>query len=337
MKKGFNRFNFYIQQIRDLMEKARAEKDPAMWLFQNNARTPFFMLEALSRIYGGIHNRKEFDKLRLRFKQIEDGLGQIDYFNSLYLAFQSDKKINPEYVDYMKQRMDESSSRLNELLIGEGWLTDKHVRIEKIITKLEDADWLKPTKEVDEMAEFYKASIDNINELISKTRYLFDNVEEDVHEIRRRLRWLSIYPQAMQGVFQYDAASHAPAYLNKYLTKEITDSPFNKLPPPGSNTSFVILNKYYFLALSWMIAKLGVLKDEGLLITGLAEAIRHNTGCSDKDAIRESCAMSGVKQSRIQEILDEAEAVTKKFIKEKNLKHLIVKTIKARKKILEKK
>lgn len=335
MKKGFTRFTYYLQQVRDLMEKARLEKDPAMWLFRNNARTPLFMLEALARMYAGIHNRKKFDRMRIRFKLIEDGFGQIDYFNSMAIAFESNKKINAECINYVKQKMEESSSRLNELLNKDGWLTDKHTRIGKITRKLETADWLKPGKEVGEIAEFYEASIENINEFVSKTRYLFDNVEEDVHELRRRLRWLSIYPQSMQGVFQFDAASPARPYLNKYLTKEIIESLFNKLPPPGSNTSFVILNKNYFLALSWMIAKLGELKDEGLLITGLAEAIKHNSGCSEKDAINEAYSMSGDKQKRLKEILDEAEALTKKFFREKNLRRLLIRTIKAKKKILK--
>lgn len=335
MKKGFSRFTFYLKQVSDLMEKARIEKDPAMWLFSNNARTPFFMLEALARMYAGIHNRKKFDKLRIRFKLIEDGFGKIDYFNSLTLAFESNKRINAECLNYVRRMMEESSARLNDLLLQDEWLSDKHVRIDKITKKLESAEWLKPGREVGEIAEFYEASIENINEFVSKTRYLFDNVEEDVHELRRRLRWLSIYPQSMQGVFQFDAASPTRPYLNKYLTKEITESPYNKLPPPGSNTSFVILNKNYFLALSWMIARLGELKDEGLLITGLAEAIKHNSGCIDKDAINEAYSMSGVKQKRLQQILDEAEVITKKFFREKNLRHLLIRTNKAKKKIIQ--
>ena len=31
-----------------------------------------------------------------------------------------------------------------------------------------------------------------------KTKFHFSNVEVDVHELRRKLRWLSIYPQALR-------------------------------------------------------------------------------------------------------------------------------------------
>lgn len=337
MKNGLGRFTFYLDQVKDLMDKAKPEKDPAMWLFRNNARTPFFMLEALSRLYAGMHNRRKFDKLRKRFKVIEDGLGEIDYFNSLVTSFETDKKIPADCGGYAKKRLQESSARLNEILIKEGWLAEDNSRIKKITTRLENADWLKPDKEVDEIARFYKKAIGNINEFILDTKYLFDNVEEDVHELRRRIRWLSIYPQATGGVFQFDAISPAPNFHKKYLTKEITESPFNKLPKPGNNTSFVILNKKYFFALSWMIAKLGELKDEGLLITGLAEAIKYNTGCSEKDAINEAYSSMGIKQKRLKQILSEAELLSKMFIREKNLKYLVMRTNKGKKKILRKK
>lgn len=335
MKQGLNRFTFYLRQINELMEKARNENDPAMWLFINNARTPFFMLEALARIYGGLHDRKQFDKLRRRFKLIEDELGKIDYFNSLTVALASDKKIPEACLDYLKRKTEESAAGLNNILIKDGWMTDKDRRIRKITRKLEKTVWLKPEKEVEKIAEFYKNEIRSITGFVSGSKYLFDNVEEDVHELRRRLRWLSIYPQSMQGVFQFDASSPAPPFIDKYMTPEITESPFNKLPPPGANTSFVILNKKYFFALSWIIARLGVLKDEGLLITGLAGAIKENARCTNGNAIKKAYAFSGEKQDRLQQILDEAESLTKVFFREKNLKRLLIRTEKAGKKILK--
>ncbi len=335
MKQGLSRFNFYLQQVREMMEKALNEKDPAMWLFTNNARTPIFMLEALSRLYAGLHNRKQFDKLRNRFKLIEDTLGQIDYYNSLTVALTPNKKISPECMDHLKRRMEESASVLNKTLIKEGWISNNQKRISKITRRLEKSGWLKSEKEVVKIAEFYKEAIDSITGFVTKSKYLFDNMEKDVHELRRRLRWLSIYPQAMQGVFQFDSSSPAPAYIDKYMTPEITGSPFNKLPPPGANTSFVILNKKYFFALSWMIAKLGELKDEGLLITGLAESIKHNSQCSENEAVKKAYAMSGEKRDRLQQILDEAETLTRTYFREKNLKRLLVRTEKPGRKLLK--
>jgi len=87
MKLGLRRFTYYTTQAEDLLIKARREDNPAIWLYTNGARTPFFMLEALAKLYAGLHNNKKFDKLKNHFKLVEDGLGQIDYYDSLVKAF----------------------------------------------------------------------------------------------------------------------------------------------------------------------------------------------------------------------------------------------------------
>lgn len=323
MKKGPDRFIFYLNQIEDLMNKAATDPDPAMWLFRNNGRTPFFMLEALSRVYAGIHNQKKFEKLKTQFKLIEDGLGAIDYHNSLLLAFEADRNIPGDCSGYVRNNLEDATLGVNILLKEEGWVSGR--RIKKIMQKLEDADWMKPGEEVAAITVFYKMAIVKIIDFVKKTRYLFDNVEEDVHELRRRLRWLSIYPQAMHGLFKFDTSSAPSPGIEKYLTPEIIESPFNKLPEPLDDEPVILLDKNRFLALSWMIDRLGVMKDEGLLITGLTEAIKYNPGCGRNEAIARDYSRSGNKQKRMQQILDEAEEITKTFIKEKNLEHLIVK------------
>jgi hypothetical protein len=110
MKNGLSRFTFYLEQIKALLNNARKQKNPSLWLFSNNARSPFFMLESLAKIYAKMHNPKMFGNLKDKFKFIEDVAG---------------------------------------------------------------------------------------------TNYHFVNVENDVHELRRKLRWLSIYPQSLRGAIQF--------------------------------------------------------------------------------------------------------------------------------------
>ena len=149
------------------------------------------------------------------------------------------------------------------MLTDKDWLSDDNKRIKKITKKLNEADWLNPIEEAEAFSEFYRASIKTITDFVAETNYYFDNVETEVHELRRKLRWLSIYPQALQGAIQFAPDTKPVTHLKKYLTKEIISSPYNKLPAAGNNISFLMLNKSYFLALSWMIAQLGILKDEG--------------------------------------------------------------------------
>jgi hypothetical protein len=323
MKNGLNRFGFYTQQVEELMNKAGEQRAPAMWLYKNNARTPFFMLEGLAKIYAGMHNTKKFGKLKEHFKLIEDGLGQIDYYNWLSIAFASKKQISAQCRQYARSQSDQRVILLNKVLVDEDWLADNNKRIKKITKKLSESNWLKQAEEVETISGFYEKSIADISEFVARTNYHFDNVEKDVHELRRKLRWLSIYPHALQGAIQYARATRAAAHLKKYLTEEIINSPYNKLPATGSNTSFLMLHKYYFLALSWMIEKLGNIKDEGLLLTGLCEALMQSTGCTEEEALKKACLQLGRKQRLMREILDDAEAITKTFFEEENLKHLL--------------
>lgn len=326
MKNGLPRFTFYLQKIEALLNKAGGEKNPALWLFSNNARTPFFMLESLARLYAELHNPKKFGKLKEQFKLIEDGFGQIDYYNSLSLAFTANKSIPADCRKYIKKQLDISVDKMNLLLDDKDWLSAGNKRIIKITGKLNEAGWLKPSKEIEAIANFYEVSIASINKFVVETRYHFENVETDVHELRRKLRWLSIYPQSFQGAIQYATETRTPANLKKYLTKEIINSPYNIMPAAGPNISVLMLSKNYFLALSWMIAELGRLKDEGLLITGLCEALQVTTGCDEEEALKKAYTLLGRKYPRMQKILDDSEVITKIFFKDKILDNLVVTT-----------
>jgi hypothetical protein len=326
MKQGINRFNYYTDQLKDLFETAKQAENPALWMLKNNVRTPFFMLQALARLYRELHNPELFSKLKDQFKLIEDGLGQIDHYNTLYLEFENNTNVPDAYKEAIKKQLVKSTSRLNETLKEEDWLSEKNLRIEKINKKLEKADWLEPEDEVKAIADFYLKSIVDVTDFVSKTKYHFDDVEHDVHEMRRKLRWLSIYAQALHGVVQFSDKEIMEPHLTKYLTEAIINSPFNQLPAPGSNTVFVKVNKNYFLALSWIIAELGNIKDEGLLLTGLSKTIKEVEKCSDSEALQKAYEFLGSKQLSMETILDKAETITQIFFIEKNLDHLLART-----------
>lgn len=63
MIKGSARFEYFIDKVQLLLDKASKQKNPGLWLYKNDLRTPFFMLEALSIMYSQIHNKKRFTKL----------------------------------------------------------------------------------------------------------------------------------------------------------------------------------------------------------------------------------------------------------------------------------
>lgn len=324
MKNGQARFEYFLDQLQALLTKAAKQKNPGLWLCQNNARTPLFMLEGLAKLYSGLHNKKKFSKIKEHFKLLEDTLGSIDYYDSFAKQFSSNKKIPAAITNYLQAQTREKIQQLNELLTEKEWLGDKADRIAKIKKKLNEADWLNPGKEAAEIQEFYGEAIYDIIAFVKETNFHFDNVEADVHELRRKLRWLSIYPQAMQGCIQLSKDKKTPAkVLAKYLTKEIVTSPFNKMPDAGSNTHFLLLHQNYFLALSWMIAELGRLKDNGLGVIAIKEALQQTGSTSDEAAYKKAYGLLGNKQIKIQPLLDKTESICKTFFAEHNLEYLI--------------
>jgi galactokinase len=122
----------------------------------------------------------------------------------------------------------------------------------------------------------------------------------------------------------------APKQLAKYLTKEIITSPFNKMPDAKDNKYFLLLGKNYFYALSWMIAELGNLKDNGLHIIALKEALQQTSGLSEAAAFKTAYQLAGKKQEQLQALLDKAEGITKIYFEEHNLEHLVVGTSKVK-------
>ncbi len=324
MKGGIARFDFYLNQLLVLISNAAKQKNPALWLYQNNCRTTVFMLEGLSKLYLDLHDRKKFTSFKEQFKLLEDALGSIDYYDSFAKEFAKNKKIPAAVTKYLQAQTREKIQALNELLIEKNWLTLEDNRISKIQSKLDKVDFLKDKKEIAEINKFYGEAIYESVEFAQETKFHFDNVEADVHELRRKIRWLSIYPQALRGCIQLTNSKNTPKHLDKYLVKEIVTSPFNKMPDAGDNKHFLLLEQNYFLALSWIIAELGKLKDNGLRIIAIKEALMQTSSLNEAAALKKAYQILGAKYPTLPQLLNSAEAISKTYFTELNLEHLVV-------------
>jgi len=324
MKNGPARFEYFLRQLEELLVKSSKQKNPALWLYSNNARTPLFMLEALAKMYADFHNKKKFTKLRAQFKLLEDAIGAIDYYDTFAKEFISNKKIPKPIIGYLQAQSREKIQSLNEILTEHNWLGSDGLRIAKIRKQLTKADWQKEKEDLKSIQSYYLASINKILEFINEKNFHFTNVEDDVHEFRRKIRWLSIYPQALQGCIQLSESKKTTAkYPNKYLTKEITGSKYNVMPDAGTQKYFLLLDKNRFYALSWMIAELGNLKDNGLRVEVIKEAVLQTSKTNDKSALAQAYKLCGTGQITTQQVLTTAETLCKTFCKEKNLESLI--------------
>ena len=307
MINGPARFNLYLDKLENLLLEAAKQSDPAVWLYQNGARTTLFMLEGLAKLYRNLHNKKRFEKMEAHFKLLEDTIGSIDHYDNFAKEFAADRKVAARVTKFVEAKAQEKTAELNKLLMDKNWIGKNADRLSKIRKKLSDADWLDDRAEMKAIEAYYKRSIEKINEFAKSYESGFTELETQVHELRRKLRWLSIYPQTLQGAIQLTKTSSKDKNVKKYLTPEIVNSPFNKMPAASINRYVLTFNRDYFLALSWMIAELGKLKDEGLRFFVLNEA-----GAGSKtDAVNEAT------------ILSKASNITHTFFAEKNFEKMI--------------
>lgn len=323
MKQGPIRFEFYLNKLEALMQQAAKDHNPALWLYSNDARTPLFMLEALSKLYADLHNNKKFSKLRAYFKTLEDGLGAVDYYDNYAKDFLQHPMVPVHIREYMQGQAREKIQHLNEVLKQDEWLIESDNRIKKIRKKLKEAEWLQPKEELKAIEKFYDKAIDKIKSFVKETgRFL--EMEAQVHELRRDFRWLSIYPQALRGCVQTTDSGQSEASVKNYLTPEIVNSKFNVMPDADDNTWFLLLEKNYFYALSWLIAELGKLKDEGLQYMAAAEALQQTAGFTKEVAFEKSFEVFSVEKTQYDELLTRATAITQKFMEEENLDRLVI-------------
>lgn len=323
MKNGPGRFEYYLQKLEILLQQSRQEMNPALWLYRNDARTVVFMLEGLSKLYAGLHNKKRFGKIKEDLKLLEDGLGVIDYYDAYSKEFIADSRFPAPLINYLEAQAREKIQHLNDILTQRGWIGEDAGRIEKIRKKLKGADWMKAGEEIKEIRKFYKKSTEEINGFFRSINNRITEIETQAHELRRKLRWLSIYPRALQGAIQLTANDTSDENLTKYLTEEIRQSPYNKMPEAGTNSHLLMLEKDYFLSLSWMISSMGKRKDDGLRIVCVSEAIMQTRGTGKAEALALAYQVLGEQHPRLTSILNETTAICETYFSEKNLDKLV--------------
>jgi hypothetical protein len=323
MKIGKSRFDYYLDKVESLLQQAAKDKNPALWLYTNDGRTPMFMLEALSRLYSNLHNKNKFSKLKEHFKLLEDGMGAIDYYENYAKIFLAHPTVPVHIREYMQAQAREKIQHLNDILNSNNWIGENPVRLAKIRKKLSEADWLPAKQEAKAIQAFYKSEIEEINKNFLEHGGKFTEMENQLHEFRRDLRWLSIYPQALRGMIQLTKSELAEDSTQKYLVDEIVHSKYNVMPDAGENEWFLLLEKNYFFALSWLIAETGKLKDEGLEFFAVTEALQQTEGLTHDAGLNKSFEILGTPANRITEILQEATAIVGEFMTEKNLDKLV--------------
>ena len=325
MIQGPGRFEYYLIQFEELLVKASATQNPALFLYKNDARTKLFMLEGLSKLYAGLHNKKKFLYAMEYFKSLEDMFGAVDYYDGFAKDFLEDPIMPSTIRLFVEARREQNLKGINEILIKKKWTSADLYRTKKIRRRIKKSDWQIPEKEVELIKQFYQKAIKSVNEFYKETGTEFTDIELQVHELRRKLRWLSIYPQALRGCVQFTNNDIETPELLKYLIPAVVNSAFNVMPVAANNQFFVLVEKNYFLALSFVISALGKIKDNGLRIMVTAEAVKNTQFVNETVAMERALILNNSENIGLSIFLKKAKEICQPFFEEDNLNKLIAK------------
>lgn len=271
LRSGHRRFIKHLGRLLPCLSQASVASDPALALFQTPARQWLFYLQSLCRVYREVQGKKPFKALAEPIKALEDQLGAVDYWDAWLKEAATKKGFPARMKSVLERHKSGELATLQKLIDSDGWFANDFERIRSILDALSEVDWHKPNKDRRKVAEFLSDELKEIEKEYRDGEIDFAELELGVHEFRRQLRWISIYAQSLEGLVQLRSVEPVPGDLKKYMTKAIKESRYNILPPREEGIEPVYLSAPHFYALSWVIAEIGEIKDDGLKI----EAFNH--------------------------------------------------------------
>ncbi len=232
-----------------------------------NGRTPLFMLQGLARIERGVRkDREAFDTLRDHVKLLEDGLGEVDFWWAFMTR--AEKWELPEPVQaWAETHHAHACGKVEGWLEANDWIPHAHLppegdvalRAHQLGALLADLEWPGRKKERKRLVAFLPERLRKMH--AGALELDMNDLEGGLHELRRNVRWFSIYAAALEGALCLDARAAPPPKWDRYLLPEIVNSPFAALPAPDPETDPIVIPTPLFHALSWLIADLGAVKD----------------------------------------------------------------------------
>ncbi len=314
------RFLKPMNQIASLLKEAQSSDNPIQFIYKNDIRTPFFYLEGLARMYRDINKTAIIYKILEHAKRIEDLIGKHDFYVTLNNEVSPLKNLPQSVKNSILEHIHSTENELNLVLHNKGWWSGK--RLEKWEKQLKKVDWLKEKKESKKIAKIYLLEINKCIEFIEQLPQPLNNMEDHIHELRRKLRWLSIYCHALNNYVTLVANKKTTNALKKYQTPAIIASKFNQLEATPENKYPLLLHKNQFLALSWMIDQLGTIKDEGLTQHAVHEICSQLTFNKEDSTLVDKYFKNY--DNTIKTLLAKAEAIIATFKEDQILQNLMV-------------
>ena len=242
-------------------------------------RGPLFMLEGLCRVSLGTGGEPGlFKPLLVQVKVLEDGLGEVDFWWTLLQSFERLELPAPLQA-WAAMHHAHACGKLEGALEAGNWVAYRHLpegtkalRVRVLGRLLEEAEWPGRKRERRKLAAFLGRALRRVHEAAQQLD--MEDLESGLHELRRKVRWFSIYAACLEGALTLERDVPAPRGWERYLVPEVVGSRFNQLPEAPEGVDPLRVPAPLFYALSWMIAELGAVKDRAQLTESVSAGVK---------------------------------------------------------------
>ena len=265
-------FQLYCKQLITLFKKAKTNSNPALFLYKNNARKVLFMAESILRASNKLFEDGDIKDWHATIKKLENYLGAIDEYYTLLAEISKLKTVSLQQLEYISGKLNKATEKLNEKLRKRDfYFTDINEMSTGFKINFNDkAIVLKLQEEI-------KSELFEAGEFFNQFAKGFNDMESQVHELRRKLRWISIYGESFDGLMVLQDTKEKYRWEKEFITKVQIQNPFNKLPVKKNLSQYISINKKAFYALSFVIENLGKIKDKSFELYYLDKSIRKTT------------------------------------------------------------
>jgi hypothetical protein len=290
---GARAFAIHLKRFEAIVLHASAQtgrglpRHLAVRCYLEDLRTPAFLLQGLGRVYRKVLPRDAgavIERQRIIYKEVEDALGEFDAWHTLFgrahTAWRAPAEVQAWFHDNRMHAAGRVDAALHLLRLAPevgGHGTVEGARdipgLVGIRAECADLPWPADWKDRKKVARFLADELREIEEQCESDTLNLRNLEGGLHELRRRLRWPSVYAAALNGLVVIGAQRAAAPGLTHYFTDAVTGSRHAHLTRNRRVAQPLEINYAHWIALSWLIQELGLLKDQRQWTAALKAAL----------------------------------------------------------------
>lgn len=249
------------------LRKAKTKDEAIAIAGSSDFRRRVFTLEGSLKMYRG-RLSDELDAQYDNVKKLEDSAGGYSYAQTM-TKVAKDNKAPAQVIALLEKKEAAAKKALGDTLDELGLTLDEKNRFpafKSLVRDVRHADFGSYDQDRKGLLKIFKHTMKEIEE----SDYDMNDLENGLHELRRQLRWVTIYTEAVDGLVQHDV-NVAPK-IPEALADPVASSKYMTMPPADREMKPVVVSTSLYAKNQKVVLDLGALKDRGEAIHGMRDA-----------------------------------------------------------------